>query len=93
MRAVLVLVTLLLPLSVFAQPLGPNWRGLLEPHQSLASGPGINRATTGSQFGSLPISGNGSANGNSNVSPDAHGTGVGMDEDEKPAQLLVPSGE
>ena len=58
-----------------------------------ASRPGINKDVTSRQFSSLPISGDGPANGNSDASPDAHRTGVGTGEDEKPAQLVVPGGE
>ena len=93
MRAILAILTLLSPVSVLAQPLGPNWRWLLKPHQSVASGPGINSDATGGQYSSLPLSGTGPAKPNGNVSPDAHGPGIDMEQDGRVIQPIAPSGE
>ena len=41
MRAVLVVLIVLSPVDVLAQPLGPNRRGLLTPYHPNIYGPGI----------------------------------------------------
>ena len=92
MRVVLVVLTVLSPVSVLAQPLGPNWRGFLEPYHPNAYGPGINSDATARQFSSLPLSGNDPAKPNGNVSSDAHGPGIDVDQDGRLVQP-VPSGE
>lgn len=93
MRVIFVVLTLLSPASVLAQPLGPNWRWLLEPHQFVASGPGINSDATGRQHSSLPLSGTGPAKPNGSVSPEAHGLGIDMEQDGRLIQPIAPSGE
>ena len=68
-------------------------RGLLEPHQSVASGPGINSDATGRLFSWQPLLVNGPANPNSNVIPDAYGPGIVMDQYSRPVQSVAPTGE
>ena len=89
MRVILVVLAVLSPVSVLAQPLGPNWGGFLEPHQSVAPSPGINSNVTGRQFGSHPTPGNGPANADSNVSPDTYRRGIGTDEPDSAVQPVA----
>lgn len=84
MRIVLVVLTLLSPVSVLAQQ--PNAGGFLEPYQPNAYGPGINSDATGRPFIWQPLPGNGPADPNSNVTPDAYGPGIGMDQYGRPVQ-------
>jgi hypothetical protein len=93
MRVVLVVLTVLSPVSVLAQPLGPNWRWLLEPHQSVASGPAIDGDATSRQYSSRPLSGNDPPKPYANVSPDAHDPAIDVNQDRILFQPVAPSGE
>ena len=90
MRVILVVLTLLLPVSVLAQPLNPNAGGFLEPYQPNAYGPGINSDATGRPFIWQPEPGQGPADSLSNVTPDAYGPGIGMDQYGRPVQSACP---
>ena len=93
MRVVLVALTVLSPVGVLAQPLGPNWRGLLTPYHPNFYGPDIISDGTGRQFSSLPLSGNGAAKPNGNVSTDARGPGIELNQDGRLVQPVAPKGE
>ena len=92
MRIVIVLVvlTLLLPVSALAQQSGPNAGGFLEPSQPNAYGPGINSDAAGRPFSYEPLPGNGPADPLSSVRPDAFGPGTGMDQYGRPVQPACP---
>src|SRR5664280_1464527 len=83
MRVVVLVLTLLSPASVLAQP-------LLEPYQPNAYGPGINSDATGRPFILQPSPGNGPADPLSDVRPDAYGPGIGMDQYGRPVQPACP---
>lgn len=79
MRVVLVALSLLMPVSISAQP-------FLGPYQSNTYGPGINSDATGRPFTWQPSPGYGPADPLSRVRPDVFGPGVGMDEYGRPVQ-------
>jgi hypothetical protein len=79
LRVVLVILALLSPTSVLAQP-------YLGPYQSNAYGPGINSDATGRPFTWQPLPGNGPADPLSRVRPDVFGPGIGMDQYGRPVQ-------
>ena len=88
MRVVLIILTLSLPVSTFAQP-------YLEPYQPNAYGPGINRDASGRPFVWKTEPSDGPADPLATVRPDAYGPGVGMDQSGRrvsPASL-PPSGQ
>jgi hypothetical protein len=72
MRVVLIIFTLALPVSAFAQQ-------YLEPYQPNAFGPGINRDATGRPFVWQTEPGYGPADPLAPVRPDVYGPGIGMD--------------
>jgi Domain of unknown function (DUF4189) len=79
MRASLIVLLLLMPVRVLAQP-------FLEPYQSNTYGPGINSDATGRPFTWRPLPGNGPADRLSPVQPNAFGPGIGMDQYGRPVQ-------
>jgi hypothetical protein len=91
MRIVLVVLTLLSPVSALAQQLGPNAGGFLEPYQPNAYGPGINSDATGRPFNWQPLPGYGPADPLSSVRPDAYGPGIGTDQYGRPVRPVAPS--
>jgi hypothetical protein len=88
MRVVLVVLTLLSPVSALAQQSGPNAGGFLEPSQPNAYGPGIDSDAAGRPFSYEPLPGNGPADPLSSVRPDAYGPGIGMDQYGRPVLEL-----
>jgi serine/threonine-protein kinase len=79
LRVVLVVLTLLSPVSALAQQ-------FLGPYQPNAYGPGINSDATGRPFTWQPSPGSDPADPLSRVSPDAYGPGIGMDQYGRPVQ-------
>jgi hypothetical protein len=81
MRVVVLVLALLSPAGVLAQP-------LLGPYQPNAYGPNINSDATGRPFRWEPSPRNGPAEPFSNVRPDAYGPGIGMDQYGRPVQAV-----